>query len=48
MAIIRFFRGGLVLGSAEVEEGDFIVDVAEKIGISIPVSYTHLRATRPY
>ena len=40
MAIIRFFRGGLPLGSAEVGEGDFIVDVADKIGIEIPRNCT--------
>jgi ferredoxin len=40
MAIIRFFRGGLPLGSAEVEEGDFIVDVADRIGIEIPRNCT--------
>ena len=40
MAIIRFFRGGLLLGSAEVEDEDFIVDVADKIGITIPTNCT--------
>jgi len=40
MAIIRFFRGGLPLGSDEVEEGDFIVDVADRIGIEIPRNCT--------
>ena len=40
MAIIRFFRGGLLLGSAEIEEGDFIVDVADRIGIDIPRNCT--------
>jgi len=40
MAIIRFFRGGLLLGSAEVDDGDFIVDVAEKIGINIQTNCT--------
>ena len=40
MAIIRFFRGGLLLGSEEINEGDFIVDVADRIGIDIPRNCT--------
>ena len=34
------FAVGYLLGSAEVEEGDFIVDVADRIGIEIPRNCT--------
>jgi|TARA_B110000438_G_scaffold76979_1_gene77215 ferredoxin len=40
MAIARFFRGGLLLGSIEVEDGEFLVDLADSLGIDIPRNCT--------
>ncbi|MFL2956301.1 MAG: 2Fe-2S iron-sulfur cluster-binding protein [Candidatus Thalassarchaeaceae archaeon] len=40
MAIIRFYRGGLFLGAAEMLADETIVDVAAKVGIEIPVNCT--------
>ena len=42
VAIVRFFRGALLLGVAEAEVDEPLVEVAKKAGVDIPVSYTHL------
>ena len=36
MTIVRFFRGALLLGVAEAEENEPLVEVAEKAGVDIP------------
>lgn len=40
MALLRFFRNGVILGSAEVEEGVPILEIAEHAGIEIPSGCT--------
>ena len=40
MALLRFFRNGVILGSAEVEEGVPILEIAEQAGIEIPSGCT--------
>ena len=40
MAIVRFFRGELLIGSAEIIEDEPIVEVAERAGIDIPTNCT--------
>ena len=40
MAIVRFFRGALLLGVAEAEENEPLVEVAEKAGVDIPTNCT--------
>ena len=40
MAIVRFFRGALLLGVAETEENEPLVEVAEKAGVHIPTNCT--------
>ena len=40
MAIVRFFRGALLLGVAEAEEDQPLVEVAEKAGVEIPTNCT--------
>ena len=40
MAIVRFFRGALLLGVAEAEENEPLVEVAEKAGVHIPTNCT--------
>ena len=40
MAIVRFFRGALLLGGAEAEENEPLVEVAEKAGVHIPTNCT--------
>ena len=40
MAIIRFYRGRLLLGTAEAEVDEPLVDVAEKAGVEIPTNCT--------
>jgi ferredoxin len=40
MAIIRFYRGGLLLGTAEAEVDEPLVEVAEKAGVEIPTNCT--------
>ncbi|MBT4058749.1 MAG: 2Fe-2S iron-sulfur cluster binding domain-containing protein [Euryarchaeota archaeon] len=36
MALLRFFRNGVIVGSAENQEGVPILDIAEDAGIDIP------------
>ena len=40
MSIVRFFRGALLLGVAEAEEDQPLVEVAEKAGVEIPTNCT--------
>ena len=40
MTIVRFFRGALLLGVAEAEENEPLVEVAEKAGVDIPTNCT--------
>ena len=40
MAIIRFFRGELLIGSAEFDEDEPIVEIAERAGIDISTNCT--------
>jgi len=36
MAIVRFFRGRLLLRSIELKDDEFLVDAADRAGIDIP------------
>ena len=40
VAIVRFFRGALLLGVAEAEVDESLVEVAKKAGVDIPVNCT--------
>ncbi|MAC97600.1 MAG: hypothetical protein CL971_04075 [Euryarchaeota archaeon] len=40
VTIVRFFRGALLLGVAEAEENEPLVEVAEKAGVDIPTNCT--------
>ena len=40
VAIVRFFRGALLLGVAEAEVDEPLVEVAKKAGVDIPVNCT--------
>ncbi len=40
MAIIRFFRGALLLGVAESEEDEPLVETAQRAGVDIPTNCT--------
>lgn len=40
MGIVRFFRGELLIGSAEITDDDPIVEIAERAGVEIPTNCT--------
>ena len=40
MAIVRFFRGRLLLRSIELKDDEFLVDAADRAGIDIPRNCT--------
>ncbi|MDE0953093.1 MAG: 2Fe-2S iron-sulfur cluster binding domain-containing protein [Candidatus Poseidoniales archaeon] len=40
MAIVRFFRGRLLLCSVEVQDDEFLVEAADRAGVDIPRNCT--------
>ena len=40
MAIVRFFRGGLLLRSVEIRDDEYLLETAERAGIDIPRNCT--------
>ena len=40
MPIVRFFRGGLLLRSIELLDGEFLVEAADRAKIDIPTNCT--------
>ena len=39
-AVVRFFRGSLLLGSAEVDGSSSLAELAEACGVEIPINCT--------